>query len=35
MKTHDEMVADWMKKPEFKAAYDALEDEFAIFDEAL
>jgi len=34
-KTHDEMVSDWMKDPEFKAAYDALEDEFALFDECL
>lgn len=35
MKTHDEMVAGWMKDPEFKAEYDALEDEFALFDEAI
>ena len=35
MKTHDEMVAGWMKDPEFKAEYDALEDEFALFDEIL
>lgn len=35
MKTHDEMIADWMKDPAFKAEYDALEDEFAIFDEVL
>jgi transcriptional regulator with XRE-family HTH domain len=35
MKTHDEMVAGWMKDPEFKAEYDALEDEFALFDAVL
>lgn len=35
MKTHDEMVADWKKDPAFKAEYDALEDEFALFDEAI
>lgn len=32
MKTHREMVAEWMKDPEFKAEYDALEEEFAVFD---
>ncbi len=32
MKTHEEMVAQWMKDPEFKAEYDALEEEFSIFD---
>jgi transcriptional regulator with XRE-family HTH domain len=35
MMTHDEMVAEWMKDPEFKAAYDALEPEFELFDELL
>jgi transcriptional regulator with XRE-family HTH domain len=35
MKTHDEMVSDWMKDPEFKVAYDALEDDFTLFDECL
>jgi transcriptional regulator with XRE-family HTH domain len=35
MKKHDEMVAKWMKDPKFRAAYDALEDEFAVFDELL
>ncbi len=35
MKTHDEMVADWMKDPEFKAEYDALDEEFALFDSVL
>lgn len=32
MKTHEEMMADWMKDPEFKAEYDALEEEFSFFD---
>ena len=32
MKTHEEMMADWMKDPEFKEEYDALEEEFSIFD---
>ena len=35
MKTHDEMVAEWMKDPAFKMAYDALESEFSLFDELL
>lgn len=33
MKTHDEMVDEWMRDPEFKTAYDALDDEFRMFDE--
>jgi transcriptional regulator with XRE-family HTH domain len=32
MKTHEEMVAEWMENPEFQAEYDALEEEFAVFD---
>jgi transcriptional regulator with XRE-family HTH domain len=32
MKTHEEMVSEWMKDPEFKAEYDTLEEEFTIFD---
>jgi len=32
MKTHEGMIADWMKDPEFKAEYDAMEEEFSIFD---
>jgi hypothetical protein len=24
LRVHDEMVADWMKDPKFKAEYDAL-----------
>lgn len=35
MMSHDEMVAKWMKDPEFKKEYDALEEEFALFDECL
>lgn len=35
MKTHEEMIAKWKKDPAFKAEYDALEEEFAIFDELL
>ena len=35
MKTHDEMIADWMKDPNFKGEYDALEEEFNLFDAAL
>jgi transcriptional regulator with XRE-family HTH domain len=32
MKTHGEMVVEWMENREFKAEYDALEEEFAVFD---
>jgi transcriptional regulator with XRE-family HTH domain len=35
MKTHDEMVADWMNDPKFKTEYDALEEEFNLFDTVL
>ena len=35
MKTHREMIDKWMKDPEFVAEYDALADEFALFDEML
>ena len=35
MKTHDEMVAEWMKDPEFKIEYDALEYEFELLEECL
>ena len=35
MKTHDKMVADWMKNPQFKAQYDALEEEFNLLDEVI
>lgn len=33
MKTHEEMIAQWMQNPQFKVAYDALEEEFALFTE--
>ena len=35
MKTHDEMVQGWMQDPGFVREYDALETEFALFDELL
>ncbi len=35
MKTHDEMIATWMKDPKFKDEYDALKDEFTLFDEII
>ena len=35
MKTHIEMVAEWMKDPAFRAEYDVLEDEFLMLDEML
>jgi transcriptional regulator with XRE-family HTH domain len=35
MKTHEQMIARWKKDPVFKAEYDALEQEFALFDELL
>jgi transcriptional regulator with XRE-family HTH domain len=35
MKTHEQMIAKWKKDPAFKAEYDALEQEFSMFDELL
>jgi len=35
MKTHDEMIQAWMQDPAFAQEYDALEDEFTLFDELL
>jgi hypothetical protein len=35
MKTHDEMIQAWMQDPAFVREYDALEQEFALFDELL
>jgi hypothetical protein len=35
VKTHDEMIGTWKTNPAFRKAYDALEDEFALFDELL
>jgi DNA-binding XRE family transcriptional regulator len=34
-KSHDEMIAEWMRDPEFKAEYDALDEEFVLFDELI
>ena len=33
MKTHTEMMTAWKKDPEFREAYDALDEEFTLFDE--
>ncbi len=35
MKTHDEMINEWMRDPAFKKEYDALESEFVLFDELI
>lgn len=35
MKSHSEMISGWMKDPAFRAEYDALEAEFALFDELI
>ena len=35
MLTHDEMIQEMLKDPVVKAEYDALEPEFALFDELL
>jgi transcriptional regulator with XRE-family HTH domain len=35
MTTHDEMVAEWMQNHEFLREYEALAEEFALFDELL
>lgn len=32
-KTHKQMVAEWHKDPDYKKAYDALEDEFQLLRE--
>lgn len=34
-KTHDKMISEWKKDAEFQKAYDALEDEFLLFDTML
>ena len=34
-KTHNEMVAEWMHDPDFKAEYDALEEEYQLLREML
>jgi len=35
MKNHNQMVSEWKIDPSFKEEYDALEPEFALFDELL
>jgi transcriptional regulator with XRE-family HTH domain len=35
VKTHNDMIGMWKKDPAFRKAYDALEEEFALFDELL
>ena len=35
MKSHDEMVGEWMRDPAFVQEYEGLEQEFALFDELL
>ncbi len=33
VKSHEEMIDDWMQDPAFRKEYDALADEFSLFDE--
>lgn len=33
--THDEMAAEWMNDPAFKAEYNAIAEEFELLDELL
>ena len=35
MKSHDEMVGEWMQDPAFVQEYEGLEQKFALFDELL
>lgn len=35
MKTHNDMVVAWQEDPEFRKAYNALDEEFGLFDELL
>jgi len=35
MKTHNELVQEWMQDPDFVREYDGLEQEFTLFDELL
>ena len=35
MKSHDEMLEEWKRDPDFQKAYDDLEAEFLLFDELL
>lgn len=34
-KTHDDMIAEWMRDPAFKAEYNALEKDYALIREML
>lgn len=35
MKTHHQMISEWMLDPEFRQEYESLDEEFALFDELL
>ena len=35
MKKHKELIDEWMQEPEFVAEYDALAEEFVLFDKML
>ena len=35
MKTHKKLINEWMEDCEFKAEYDALEEEFSLLKEIL
>ncbi len=35
MKTHERLIQEWMQDPVFVREYDALEEEFALFDALL
>ena len=35
MKTHKELINEWMQDPEFVREYDGLEQEFLLFDALL
>ncbi len=34
-KSHEQMITEWHNDPAFKAEYDALENDFALFDELI
>lgn len=35
MSKHEQLMAKWHADPKFQAAYDALDEEFALFDEMM
>jgi len=35
VKTHNQMIKDWIKESRFKKEYDALEEKFTLLDELL